>query len=92
MAEQKPSPPTAKAAPQKYQGKLIIASRPSRAGDPGYELTTVNPQVTVTLEDGTENVINPDNIDEVKAAREKQELEQLEKEKQEREKLAREKK
>jgi hypothetical protein len=55
-------------------------------------LSTIDDQVTITLEDGTEKVINPNNTDQAIQAREKQEKERQELEKQEREKLAREKK
>jgi len=99
MAEDKiePLPPKAKTTttattPQTYQGNKIVASRPSRASDPGYQLSTIDDQVTITLEDGTEKVINPNNTDQAIQAREKQEKERQELEKQEREKLAREKK
>jgi len=94
MAEDKiePLPATTKATPQTYQTKKIVASRPSRASDPGYQLSTIDSQVTITLEDGTEQVINPNNTDQAIQAREKQEKERQELEKQEREKLAREKK
>ena len=71
---------------QHYQEKKIVSSRPSREGDDGYQLNTVCDQVTVILEDGTEKVIDPKYIDEVKEAREKSEKEQYEKDQKELEK------
>jgi len=55
-------PPTAPKKQQKYQDKLVIASRLSRQGDPGYELNSMEPQVTITLEDGTEKVVKASEV------------------------------
>jgi len=45
-----------------YQDQKIVARRPSRAGDPGYELSTIYDQVTITLEDGTECVVKSTDL------------------------------
>ena len=48
---------TEKKQQQKYQDKLVIASRPARQGDDGYQLNSLESQVNITLEDGTEKVV-----------------------------------
>jgi len=45
-----------------YEGKKIVATRPARAGDDGYQLSTVDTQVTIIFEDGTEKVVKPSDL------------------------------
>jgi hypothetical protein len=70
MAEPKITPPPAMpphvqqqaAQTRTYQDKKIVASRPSRQGDPGYELSCAEAQVTIILEDGTEKVVKSSEL------------------------------
>ena len=60
--EHKPAPQAqAPKKPPKKREKLgdkkIVATRASRAGDQGYELSSAEGQVTVILEDGSEQVL-----------------------------------
>ena len=41
----------------KWGDKKIVASRAARAGDQGYELSSAEGQVTLILEDGSEQVV-----------------------------------
>lgn len=56
--------PAKEAAPkmkkkEKLNDKKIVATRAARAGDAGYQLSTVDEQVTAILEDGSELVVKP---------------------------------
>lgn len=51
-----PPPPKMKKR-EKIGDKKIVATRPARQGDAGYELSCVEGQVTVILEDGSEQVV-----------------------------------
>ncbi len=71
MAEHKEpktvTPPAPAPAPQlvpltEYQGKKIVARRPSRAGDDGYQLSTAYEQVTIIFDDGSEKVVNSSDL------------------------------
>ena len=74
MAEKKaPDETTAAATPQtppppkmkkkeKIGDKKIVATRAARAGDQGYELSCVEGQVTVILEDGSEQVLKESQL------------------------------
>ncbi len=70
-AYQSPSTPAPTATPvpapkqipvTEYQGKKIVATRPARAGDDGYQLSTIDTQVTIILEDGSEKVVKPSDL------------------------------
>jgi hypothetical protein len=67
-ATTKPATPTQQKG-QSYQDQRVIHSRPSREGDPGYQLSTIADQVTIVLEDGTEKVIRSDEFDDVQEAK-----------------------
>jgi hypothetical protein len=43
-------------------GKKIVATRPSREGDDGYQLSTVDDQVTVIFEDGGDRVVRSSDL------------------------------
>ena len=45
-----------------YQDKKIVARRPSRQGDDGYQLSTLDDQVTIILEDGSEKVVKSSDL------------------------------
>lgn len=65
MAEKKAhenDAPAKEAAPkmkkrEKVGDKKIVATRPARNGDAGYQLSCLEGQVTVILEDGSEQVL-----------------------------------
>jgi hypothetical protein len=57
-----PTKPTQQHAQQKYQGMKVVSSRKAREGDPGYQLSTVDEQIMITLEDGTEKVVKPSEL------------------------------
>jgi len=45
-----------------YGDRLVVAVRPSRAGDDGYQLSTPDAQVTAIFEDGSDKVVKPEDI------------------------------
>ena len=45
-----------------WNDKKIVAKRPARAGDQGYELSCVESQVTIILEDGSEQVVKASEL------------------------------
>jgi hypothetical protein len=45
-----------------YQDKKIVATRSARQGDDGYQLSTIDDQVTIIFEDGSEKVIKSDDL------------------------------
>jgi len=62
-------PPTATAATTPatkpltmYNDKKIVATRSSRAGDDGYQLSTAYEQVTIILEDGSDKVLKRSDL------------------------------
>lgn len=59
--ETQPAPPKMKKK-EKWNDKKIVATRPSRAGDAGYQLSTVDEQVTVIMEDGSDAVVKPSDL------------------------------
>jgi len=45
-----------------FADKKIVATRSSRQGDDGYELSTIYDQVTLIFEDGSEKVVKSDDL------------------------------
>jgi Glycine cleavage system T protein (aminomethyltransferase) len=45
-----------------FGDKKIVATRSSRNGDDGYELSTPYDQVTMIFEDGSEKVVKSDDL------------------------------
>jgi len=45
-----------------FADKKIVATRSSRQGDDGYQLSTIDDQVTLIFEDGSEKVVKSDDL------------------------------
>lgn len=45
-----------------FQDKKIVATRSSRQGDNGYKLSTLDDQVTMIFEDGSELVVKSSDL------------------------------
>jgi len=60
------TPAVAPAKPKKlrttFGDKKIVATRSSRQGDDGYQLSTVDTQVTLIFEDGSERVVKDSDL------------------------------
>jgi len=61
-----PKAPAAKQVQTKqlteFQGKKIVARRSSRQGDDGYQLNTLDDQVTIIMEDGSDKVVKSSDL------------------------------
>jgi hypothetical protein len=45
-----------------FGGKKIVARRSSRQGDDGYQLNTLDEQVTIILDDGSDKVVKSSDL------------------------------
>jgi hypothetical protein len=45
-----------------FNDKKIVATRSSRQGDDGYQLSTIDDQVTMIFEDGSEKVVKSSDL------------------------------
>jgi hypothetical protein len=62
QAQQQPKQEPPKKPLTEFGGKKIVARRAARQGDDGYQLSTLDEQVTIILEDGSEKVLKGSDL------------------------------